>query len=194
MAGRGSFFFALDGRCANLFVSSEGMPYHESAIVDPKERICSYDFWSMLKVAKKCLYDYLLSENGTPKPCLSRKGYLQLGHALLGVQPKLDHRSNKTLWSLDQARADHRLRTAGIDPGTWQIIDPKAACWAWHQLRTAKQYSPDRQATLMSSNEPPPDIRLELIPPRQSPQKLILEKQLAEKSPAGSWTDTAGHR
>jgi hypothetical protein len=155
------------------------MAYHESAIVDPSERIFGFDFPSTLQVAK-WLYYYLTSENSVAKPCLSRKGYIGLAHVLIGVQPKLHGKTNKTLWSLDQARADLRLRTAGIDPRTWQIIDPKAACWAWHQLRTAKKYSPDRQAILMNSNEPPPDIRLELIPPRLSPQKLILEKQLAE--------------
>jgi len=155
------------------------MAYHESAIVDPSERIFGFDFPSTLQVAK-WLYYYLTSENSVAKPCLSRKGYIGLAHVLIGVQPKLHGKTNKTLWSLDQARANLRLRTAGIDPRTWQIIDPKAACWAWHQLRTAKKYSPDRQAILMNSNEPPPDIRLELIPPRLSPQKLILEKQLAE--------------
>jgi hypothetical protein len=156
------------------------MPYHESAFVHPQARICSYDFPSTLQVAK-WLYNYLTSENGAPKPCLSRKGYVGLAHALIGVQPKLHGQTNKTLWSLDQARADLRLRTAGVEPRSFEIIDPKRASWAWHQIRSAKKYSPDRQAILMNSNEPPPDIRLELIPPRQSPQKVIHEKQIAEK-------------
>src|SRR6516162_1027294 len=137
------------------------MPYHESAFVHPQARICSYDFPSTLQVAK-WLYHYLTSENGTPKPCLSRKGYVGLAHALIGVQPKLHGKNNKTLWSLDQARADHRLRSAGIDPRNFEITEPKRAAWSWHQIRSAKKFSPDRQAILMSSTETPPDIRLEL--------------------------------
>jgi hypothetical protein len=117
----------------------------ESTLVDPKERRCGYDFFSLLTVTK-WFYDYLSSNNGAPKPFLSRNGYIELAYPLLGVRPKLDDQTGKTVWSLDQPRTDHRLRAAGIDPRTFEIIDPKAACWAWHQLRTSKRYSPDRQS------------------------------------------------
>jgi hypothetical protein len=151
----------------------------ESALVDAKERRCGYDFFSLLTVTE-WFYAYLTGKNGTPKPFLSRNGYIELAYPLLGVRPKLDDKTGKTLWSLDQPQTLQRLRTAGIEPRTWKIIDPKAACWAWHQLRTAKKYSPDRQAILMNSNEPPPDIHLELIRERKSPEKLIQEKRLVE--------------
>ena len=151
----------------------------ESAVVDPKERRCGYDFWSLLTVTK-WFYDYLSSDNGAPKPFLSRNGYIELAYALIGVRPKMDDRTGKTLWSIDETRADQRLRTAGIDPRTWKIIDPKRAAWAWHQLRTSKRYSPDRQTILMTSTEAPPDINLELIRERKSAARLIFEKQLAD--------------
>jgi hypothetical protein len=151
----------------------------ESAAVDPKERLCGYDFFSLLEVTE-WFYDYLTSKNGAPKPFLSRNGYIELAYPLLGVRPKLDDRTGKTVWSLDQPRTLQRLRAAGIDPTTWKIIDPKAAAWAWHQLRVSKRYSPDRQRILMAGSDAPPDINLELIRPRKSPEKLIQEKRLVE--------------
>ena len=185
MAGGGrAFLFAVDSdarrfcACSNRTSRSKyrGM---ESALVDPKERRCGYDFSSLLTVTKS-FYHYLSSDNATPKPFLLRNGYIELAYPLLGVQPRLDDQTGKTVWSLDQSRTLHRLRAAGIDPTTFEIIDPKAACWAWHQLRTSKRYSPDRQTILMTSTEAPPDINLELIRERKSAARLIFEKQLAD--------------
>jgi hypothetical protein len=151
----------------------------ESAVVDPKERRCGYDFFSLLTVAE-WFYGYLTSKNGAPKPFLSRNGYIELAYPLLGVQPRLDDQTGKTVWSVDKPRTDQRLRAAGIDPTSWKISDPKRAAWAWHQLRIARKFSPGQQEILLSSNEPPPNINLELIRERKPLEKLIQEKRLVE--------------
>jgi hypothetical protein len=97
----------------------------KSAVADAKERLSGYDFFSLLTVTE-WFYGYLTGKKGAPKPFLSRNGYIDLAYALIGVRPKLDDRTGKTVWSLDQPRTDQRLRAAGIDPTTWKIIDPNS--------------------------------------------------------------------
>jgi hypothetical protein len=51
----------------------------ESGLVDAKERRSGYDFFSLL-TAIKWFYHYLSSDNGAPKPFLSRNGYIELAY------------------------------------------------------------------------------------------------------------------
>jgi len=85
MAGGGrAFLFAVDSdarrfcACSNRTSSSKyrGM---ESGLVDAKERRSGYDFFSLL-TAIKWFYHYLSSDNGAPKPFLSRNGYIELAY------------------------------------------------------------------------------------------------------------------
>jgi hypothetical protein len=67
----------------------EEMALYKHAVVEPEERCCGYDFFSMLKV-RRLLYAWLASEKIADKPFLPRKGYIELAYSLLGVDSRLE--------------------------------------------------------------------------------------------------------
>jgi len=117
-------------------------------------------FDELLEVAR-FVRAYLAWQNGRPKVPLI-KTYIRLAMHLVGTERRQSTGGPlyRPRWYLtkDKRGTDQRLRAAGIDPQTWEIIDERAAAWAWHQLRTTKYFSVKKQVMLMSGvrGDPPP--------------------------------------
>ena len=123
-----------------------------------------YDFANLLTVAR-FLFKYLGPQEGSrglpDRPPLGGM-YAQLATSLLGINLRLDSKA-RPVWRLagkDLPRCQKRLRSAGIDPQKFEVVDKKAASWAWFQLRTHKRhyFSEKEQFRLMASGENPPDL------------------------------------
>jgi hypothetical protein len=114
-----------------------------------------YSFIDVLQVSSM-VRAYLTCRDEEPKPTLT-KVMMELAIAL--IRPTY----SRGKWHLAEPKklAD-RLLSAGIDPISWQIVDNRAAGFAWMQLRTTRVYSMRRQKELIASNNVAPDIDIVL--------------------------------
>ena len=128
-----------------------------------------YGFFDVLEVAR-WLLDYLGPEKGgglPDRPPLAGAMNIDLAKSLLGVTTRRSKKTGRPVMRLagkDIQRCHRRIRSAGIDPETFKVVDPKAASWFWFQVRTHKGhfFSQKEQSRLMTSGENPPDINIPL--------------------------------
>src|SRR6516162_8499862 len=129
-----------------------------------------YGFFDVLEVGQ-WLLDYLgpqKDRGGLPdRPPLAGAMNIDLAKSLLGVTTRLSKKTGKPVMRLagkDIKRCHRRIRSAGIDPESFKVVDPKAAAWFWFQVRTHKGhfYSEKEQFRLMISRENVPDINIAL--------------------------------
>ena len=107
-----------------------------------------YKSAGLIEVAQ-LLRAYLTCNHGGPKTVLTRQ-YLKLAKALILTSTKRDK------WTLfDPAGVAERLESAGLNPLSMELEDPKSWAWAWWQLKTTGRFSVKRQIALLA-NEPPP--------------------------------------
>jgi hypothetical protein len=124
-----------------------------------------YGFFDVLEVAR-WLLDYLGPEKGgglPDRPPLAGAMNIDLAKSLLGVTTRRSKKTGRPVMRLagkDIQRCHRRIRSAGIDPESFKVVDPKAAAFFWFQIRTHRghYYSEKEQFRLMASGENPPDL------------------------------------
>jgi hypothetical protein len=129
-----------------------------------------YRFFDVLEVAR-WLLDYLgpqKDRGGLPdRPPLAGAMNIDLAKSLLGVTTRLSKKTGKPVMRLagkDIQRCHRRIRSAGVDPESFEVVDLAAASWFWHQVCSHKghYYSEKEQFRLMGSGETPPNINTPL--------------------------------
>jgi hypothetical protein len=96
--------------------------------------------------------------NGAEEKSPLTRGGIKLACAIIG---KINTEAGWTVKS--ETASNRRLKSAGIDPKTFQVVDERAAGWAWYQLRTTRKYKEAVQRELMNSADNPPDINIPLV-------------------------------
>jgi hypothetical protein len=129
-----------------------------------------YSFFDVLEVAR-WLLDYLGPQKGhgglPDRPPLAGAMNIDLAKTLIGVATRLSKKTGKPVMRLagkDIKRCHRRIRSAGVDPETFKVVDARAASFFWFQVRSHKghYYSEKEQFRLMGSRENPPDLHIPL--------------------------------
>ena len=111
-----------------------------------------------IRIIAQLIRAYLLMDDCSDKPSISGAS-LKLVCSLIGREEG----DTRWTWTISEARCRRRLKSAGIDPKTFAVIDERAAAFAWYQLRTTRKYKEAVQRQLMNSGENPPDINIPLV-------------------------------
>ena len=114
-----------------------------------------YNYPSVVGITR-LVYNYMYSPGADTHKDPWSKSYLRFAKRILDVET--DIFDGGWYMRASKARVHRRLRSAGIDPETWEIVDEKAAAWAWFQLRTTRRFAEKRQKQLMDSDEPVPPL------------------------------------
>ena len=138
-------------------------------------------FQSILKVAQG-IASLLNPAFKSPARCMPALTHIrvQMAAKILGISAYQDSETQETSWDLSNLeKLRLRLKKAGINAETWQIVDRRAASWAWHQLRSTKKFSERHQAVLVNNGQEPPDIDVpcRVVPELKEPHKIIFEQQ-----------------